>query len=926
MALDINGYSNVFKTFVDFAQQRVDANDENAIADAHVQKPLVGRKTLAITQSLTDEVHKWTRGMDEWTVNDRTRALFKKAIADMFGGESKIPASVKKAMIMSDYGTGRPLTARRIMAVKAAIDADGTAAIRAARIELESFASREVEGAALAMGYTKGELPKLARAAHFLAEATGKSEMDAMKEVAEPDTKANRLMGYGGRFMTNAENFEKGLRLLDLFATWYDDLCTSLATIDKTGAFASNRDYSTADTPSKLNADTNIVKQKTRHTMEKFIFEALGADRNAKLGGTDPEALFGMKNNDASRFIAQDFGHSCLNTVANIPPAKRAVVFKVFNLFCSLAETPADHQRPARDRYLTLGHRLIMLPRVLRHLDAILALEAQGKLTAKNVIKTCFPDMVAAKATGNWDLKAVSDFIVAVCDEIDDMPDKGGQDADIAGPLHLLMQTTGCTLKEGVESLRSGKPFPRPPYIADGQLDIKEFETIEGARGEIEGDLGRPDNYSFGKDKPGLLKPGTGFGFIFPGEDRFATDGTEAGQRNIAKVGDKVEALCGRVHKKQASAVLMMLSQSGLGPIRGGLRPYGVQSGEHSPVDYTLTRDENTGAVTIKYSSPVELPFRFEWTATVDVDGKVSTTPLKFSNPAAQLDANTAKAMVAEREQALGVELTGAQRDEAASLLSAYGTNMLAKNAKLFAGFTVQLVRTAGTAERKAQIAADTANSIREWRDFAFGDVRNVAFKNAAKSYASNTIREYMQPNKADRFKDNVFTAMRGDANRGTFVLNGTTYSHQPANEVISAFKTLVPDAKKQKALSSYLNQLCFETFMLPSTGLPYSTGVDAIKLQGANMLVNRNMGTGLYMFQILGTRDHDIVYELQVSPDGKTATITESISADLAASSEVGLAEPHFGKVALSQRLVIDLEPEIPEVTDYQLSQSMDV
>ena len=108
MALDINGYSNVFKTFVDFAQQRVDANDENAIADAHVQKPLVGRKTLAITQSLTDEVHKWTRGMDEWTVNDRTRALFKKAIADMFGGESKIPASVKKAMVLSDYGAGNP--------------------------------------------------------------------------------------------------------------------------------------------------------------------------------------------------------------------------------------------------------------------------------------------------------------------------------------------------------------------------------------------------------------------------------------------------------------------------------------------------------------------------------------------------------------------------------------------------------------------------------------------------------------------------------------------------------------------------------------------------------------------------------------------------------------------------------------------------
>ena len=53
MALDINGYNATFRAFTNFAQRRVDANDENAIADAHVQKPLVGRKTLAITQSLT---------------------------------------------------------------------------------------------------------------------------------------------------------------------------------------------------------------------------------------------------------------------------------------------------------------------------------------------------------------------------------------------------------------------------------------------------------------------------------------------------------------------------------------------------------------------------------------------------------------------------------------------------------------------------------------------------------------------------------------------------------------------------------------------------------------------------------------------------------------------------------------------------------
>lgn len=91
-------------------------------------------------------------------------------------------------------------------------------------------------------------------------------------------------------------------------------------------------------------------------------------------------------------------------------------------------------------------------------------------LTTKNVITTCFPDMVAAKATGNWDRKAVIDFIGAVCDEIDLFPGDGGKYFEIAGPLNLLMQTTGCTLKEGADSLRGGKPLPLPPYISTGQV------------------------------------------------------------------------------------------------------------------------------------------------------------------------------------------------------------------------------------------------------------------------------------------------------------------------------------------------------------------------------------------------------------------------------------------------------------------------
>lgn len=49
--------------------------------------------------------------------NNSARAQFMKAVADIFGGESHIPASVKAAMKWDDFdGKGRPLTARRIRA------------------------------------------------------------------------------------------------------------------------------------------------------------------------------------------------------------------------------------------------------------------------------------------------------------------------------------------------------------------------------------------------------------------------------------------------------------------------------------------------------------------------------------------------------------------------------------------------------------------------------------------------------------------------------------------------------------------------------------------------------------------------------------------------------------------------------------------
>lgn len=124
MALDVNGYNATFKAFTDFATRSIEAGNSKAIARAPVDVqtgPLAGRSITAATTDSIRGLFKWFRKPDDVAANNATREIFRNAIIDMFGGENEIPASVKKAMVEADYGKGKPLTARRIIAVATAI-------------------------------------------------------------------------------------------------------------------------------------------------------------------------------------------------------------------------------------------------------------------------------------------------------------------------------------------------------------------------------------------------------------------------------------------------------------------------------------------------------------------------------------------------------------------------------------------------------------------------------------------------------------------------------------------------------------------------------------------------------------------------------------------------------------------------------------
>ena len=228
MPIDVNGYSAQFNQFVQFAEQAGKSTAKAQVGGAAEGSALAGRTIVAKTRS--DSIGNVGRLADSREINDVARDLFKRTVVDMFGGEDKIPAGVRDAMKLQDYGKGRPLTARRILAVKNAIDASGVLRQKAFDESISKFQDQAgMEKVALAKGYSKAELPRLAAAANLYARATGCSEADALEQVSTPGSKGNRLMNYGGRFLQSADNFKNGLRLLDSFSAWFDETGATLA-------------------------------------------------------------------------------------------------------------------------------------------------------------------------------------------------------------------------------------------------------------------------------------------------------------------------------------------------------------------------------------------------------------------------------------------------------------------------------------------------------------------------------------------------------------------------------------------------------------------------------------------------------------------------------------------------------------------------
>lgn len=617
MPLNVSdAYNTQFSQFVKFAENQTNATESKTIA--RLDQPGGTLAARTISAATDDKVYALRRSNDAKTANDVTRGLFKKAVADMFGGESRIPESVLKAMEMKDYDKGKPLTARRIMAVKTAIDAYNSYG------SVDFFAKQANVDLATRLGYTPAERVKINRAANlFMAITPGVTQDQALVEVMTPGYKANRLMGYGGRFMDDAKTFAQGLKLLDDFATWYEDLRTK--TDDTTGLTAANQSGHLGPSPTGF---------------EQFVFDELATNHGINLSGT-PEEVFGMKNNPATRFFGRGIHQSNSFTFLQMPQEKREIFYRCTDLLMPLVQSKEDN--------MVSSAVSLAIPRILRHFDELATLQAKGQLTLQTAWSTCFPDVRPPKASENpaavigAAARALSKRSEDYAAQKSGGPVVPGNDRGMSMFTTMLLSVQkGLTFEEACDFFERNEVPPSPDLEVPFSTDLDGILDPQSGLKELSGDLHRLSGYYRTDDSPTddstrpSLVPDARFTVNIPGANPIVFEPTTANDpahaSKMTNLSRLVAPLCGRAHPRQLNAIYFSMGQGTLMQLRAGFPAQGIGCDEHSPVTFTLSRDSNSGAVTIRYDSPSGCPITFNWTMTVDINGCATTTPIQVTN------------------------------------------------------------------------------------------------------------------------------------------------------------------------------------------------------------------------------------------------------------------------------------------------------
>ena len=468
---------------------------------------------------------------------------------------------------------------------------------------------------ALQMGYFRSEINMLRRIAELYQAATGCAANAAVNVALDPTSAARRLFSYGGRFTASAANFRAGLGLMYDFKAWFAKTCEQFRQgYDKKGLFPAGANLTA------INAEIGYLGPKTSRACEKFLFEEIAGNDAIPLTANDPNRVFGMEANPATRFVGRGYVKSAANTLMQMPPERRRVLYAVIDVL-----SPLVHTANVPDKNILYAFNYEIISRVMRHFDEVVAMQAAGQLTRANCLKRLFPDIPNAVNLTNRQLTHAFD------EKLDAIL---ATDSPIRLAILFLLKNSGVTFDEAVEAGIHGKTLPLAPYISNTSTPLSELDgTPHSGCVTMFKDLSRPAMPSLVSDgRPALASKNCVYKVVFP-------DGTvlrsvtgewskpEVEAANTA-ITDKVAEFCGKVHPEQLSTVYYALSQSGTVPIFKGLVQHGVYTTEHAPLTFTLSKNDVTGAITVRDSEPAGLPVLFHWETTIALDGSSTTTPL----------------------------------------------------------------------------------------------------------------------------------------------------------------------------------------------------------------------------------------------------------------------------------------------------------
>ena len=315
---------------------------------------------------------------------------------------------------------------------------------------------------------------------------------------------------------------------------------------------------------------------------------------------------------------------------------------------------------------------------------------------------------------------------------------------------------------------------------------------------------------------------------------------------------------------------------------------------------------------------------------TVGVKESTTASPMQ-SGKLVERNAGTAAKYVEDAVTATGVNLTDAQRSQAAVYLVRYGGDMLEQNARMLARFVVNLKLSEESAQGDDMLAKDMASTIRTWRNFGFDEPGMDSLRKAVCDQANVLLSESMaDANNFNAGDPDIYLTLKTDSNRAHFTVNGQSIvcnSGDNGAPLVGAVKQALPPGKARKAVSSLLNQDTLRVVSFLQNRISYPAGpgqaqdVDAWKLPGAEKLANRDMKSGLYLQTLNGKTIP--TYDLQVSEDGTTATIITTYDCEIS-TGDGSSEKPGFDRMTVQTKLTIDIASEEPKVIDAAIAQKL--